>query len=147
MPPFYETLFIVRPTADDDTLQGTITAVREHVAAAGGDMLLENTWGKRKLAYDVGPFSEGVYVQMHFSAEPTYPPALERVFRLNEDVIRSLVVRADGPPPEEVPEYLRAEPEPDHAPEDAEHAGADDHPRPAAPPAATPPAAPAPAES
>ncbi len=105
---------ILRPTADEDTAQAAIAVVRDHVTAAEGEILFESTWGKRRLAYAVGEFTEGIYIQLNFTAPPTYPGTLQRLFRLNEDFIRHIVVRTDGPPPppEEIPNYLDASAEP-----------------------------------
>lgn len=126
MPNYYETLFIVRPTADEAAVETAVAAIRDHVTAAGGEILYENVWGARKLAYAVQDFNEGIYVQVNFTAASTYPAQLERAFRLSEDVIRSVILRTDGPPPppEEVPNYLGAGAESDSGRDG--HGGFDD---------------------
>ena len=136
MPNYYETLFIVRPNAEEDVVQGTITAVREQITGAGGEILFESAWGKRKLAYDVADFSEGIYIQVNITAPPAFPPALERVFRLSEDVIRSIVVRTAGPPPDEMPNYLGAPAEAEGESADAAPDGRSESARSPAPPPA-----------
>lgn len=111
---YYETLMIVRPTAEEEAVQAAIAAVRDHITAAGGEVLFESAWGKRRLAYAVADCTEGIYIQLNFTVPPSYPPTLERLVRLNDDIIRSLVIRTDGPPPppEEVPNYLEVTAEP-----------------------------------
>ena len=119
---YYETLIIIRPTADDEAVQAALTATREHIEAGGGEVAFAQAWGKRKLAYAVADFPEGIYAQLNFTAPPAYPATMERMFWLSEDIIRHLTIRTDGPPPaaEDMPRYLQstsAEPAP---PEDGD---------------------------
>jgi len=109
---YYETLFIIRPSADDATVDAAMATTKQHIQAAGGEILREQNWGKRKLAYEVGGFAEGIYAQLNFTAPANYPKTLEQMFRLHEDVIRDIVIRTEGPPPEEYPEYLHQQEEP-----------------------------------
>jgi len=52
-------------------------------------------WGKRKLAYPIEDFNEGYYVLMNFSANPSFPEELERIYRITDDVIRYIILRTD----------------------------------------------------
>jgi len=121
---YYETVLIVRPTADEDTVTATVSATKDHITSAGGEILFENVWGKRRLAYPVQEFGEGIYAQLNFTAPSDYPQALERFYRLHDDVIRDLVIRTDGPPPppEEMPHLA------EHAPMEGRLGGRDEGP-------------------
>ena len=52
-------------------------------------------WGKRKLAYLINDLDEGYYVLMTFSADPAFPAELDRIFRITDGVMRSMIVCKD----------------------------------------------------
>ena len=52
-------------------------------------------WGKRKLAYLINKESEGYYVLFEFESEAAFPAELDRKFRINEDVIRSMIIKKE----------------------------------------------------
>ena len=91
----YEALYIVRPDEADDQIQTIAQAVETLVTEDGGAIVRSEIWGKRRLAYEVKKFTEGVYILLRFTAEPTLIPRLEQYFRLTEAVIRHLVVHFD----------------------------------------------------
>ncbi len=91
----YEALYIIRPDLEDDKIQTIAEAVESLVTENGGAIVRSETWGKRRLAYEVKKFSEGCYILLRFTAEPGLIPRLEQYFRLAESVIRSLVMYFD----------------------------------------------------
>lgn len=58
---------------------------------ANGTMESVDAWGKRKLAYEINDQTEGYYVLYTFSAEPAFPAELDRVFKITDGVMRSLI--------------------------------------------------------
>lgn len=58
---------------------------------ANGTMDSVNEWGKRKLAYDIDYQSEGYYVLYTFESKPDFPAELDRVFKITDGVMRSLI--------------------------------------------------------
>ena len=91
----YEALFIVRPDKADEEVQAIANEVEKQVTDDGGAIVRSEIWGKRRLAYEVETFNEGSYVLIRFQSQPQFPKALESSFRLNESVIRYLVVYFD----------------------------------------------------
>lgn len=91
----YEALYIVRPDKSDDEIQTIANEVAEMVTTNGGSIVRSEIWGKRKLAYEVKHFSEGVYILIRFQAEPTFIKRLEQHFRLSESIIRYLTTYFD----------------------------------------------------
>ena len=72
-----------------------IDAVADHISGADGEVNSVNSWGKRKLAYSIEGEREGHYVLLEFSADPARITNLEQSLRINEDVMRFLVVRQE----------------------------------------------------
>ncbi|MBQ2823472.1 MAG: 30S ribosomal protein S6 [Oscillospiraceae bacterium] len=58
---------------------------------ANGTMESVDAWGKRKLAYEIDDQTEGYYVLYTFAAQPEFPAELDRVFKITEGVMRSLI--------------------------------------------------------
>lgn len=91
----YEALFIIAPTADDDGIQAVVREVEEMITSGGGTIARTDIWGRRKLAYPIRKFTDGVYVVMRFQASQDMPRKLDNYFKLSEQVIRSLVLYMD----------------------------------------------------
>lgn len=91
----YEALYIVRPDIEDDEIQTVANGVESLVTSQGGAIVRSEIWGKRKLAYKVKKFPEGVYVLLRFQADAAFVSRLEQHFRLSEAIIRHLVVYFD----------------------------------------------------
>jgi len=93
---FYETLLIVTPEADDDGVSAVIGDLRTTIESDGGTVLQARVWERRKLAYMVKGKTEGIYVIIHADGERTLPAVLKERMKLDESVIRSMVVRLSG---------------------------------------------------
>ena len=89
----YEALFIVRPDIDEADLEKVVGRVEDVVKSNDGTIVESQIWGKKRLAYEVKGHTEGIYVKLNFDAPPKVVEKLQDHFRLNEDVIRDLVVR------------------------------------------------------
>ncbi len=98
MPNLYETLLIVTPEADDEGINAVIGDLRTVVEADEGTMLQARIWERnRKLAYQVKGKTEGHYVLLHSEGTIDLPQLLKAKMKLDEAVIRSIVVRLEGP--------------------------------------------------
>lgn len=96
MPNLYETLLIVTPEADDEGINAVIGDLRALVDANGGTMLQARIWERnRKLAYQVKGKTEGHYVLLHSEGSGDLPQVLKAKMRLDEAVIRFIVVRLE----------------------------------------------------
>lgn len=91
----YEALYIVKPDLEDDTIQTIAKGVEKLVTDNGGAIVRSETWGNRRLAYEVKGYSEGCYILLRFTAEAAVVKQMEGYFRLSEEVIRNLIVHFD----------------------------------------------------
>ena len=89
----YEVLYVIDALLSEEDIAANITKFEELVASNGGKVLNVDKWGKRTLAYPINYKTEGYYVLMNFESAPEFPVELERVFRINEPIIRYMVVR------------------------------------------------------
>ena len=91
----YEIMVIVSPDVDDRQVQGVVEKPFEAFKAAGGTVDNVDTWGRRRLAYDIQKKSEGIYVVLNVTAEPAVVKELDRQYTLNEQIMRTKVIRPD----------------------------------------------------
>ena len=88
----YEIMLILPPDADEAAVEAVTERIRGILAAAGGEVSRADTWGRRRLAYEIAHHTEGYYVVVGFSAEPGALQELDRVLSLADEVIRFKVV-------------------------------------------------------
>ena len=88
----YESIMVVSCKLSEEEIKAVIERFQGVIEAHG---TLESTeeWGPRKLAYLIEKQSDGYYVLFHFTAGPDFPAELERLYNINENVLRSIVVR------------------------------------------------------
>lgn len=87
----YELLYILPGNKTEEEAQVMVQAVRDLVKQQGGNIIKEDFWGKRKLAYEINHLSHGYYDLVMFNIESTKLQALENVIRLSEHVVRHQV--------------------------------------------------------
>lgn len=92
----YELMYIVRPTVDEDTLARVNERVDKFITNAGGTIVKREEWGKRRLAFPIAKFTEGIYSVLQITLAPTAVRELERNLQLTEEVLRYLVTRVDA---------------------------------------------------
>ena len=88
----YETLFVVNPELSEEATKAVIDKFTG-VIGENGTVTEVKEWGKRRLAYPINYINEGYYVLVDFEAESALPAELERRFRIDENILRSIVVR------------------------------------------------------
>ena len=87
----YEVVYIVDPAQGEEGIAATVAKFRA-LAEENGSAVEVEEWGNRKLAYPINFKNEGYYVLMSFTSGPEFPKELDRVFRITEGVMRSLIV-------------------------------------------------------
>ena len=91
----YELVYIVVPEASEQELADLHAQVEGIVTRLNGALVKSEPWGRRKLAYEIGPHKEGIYVLEVFSGPPEVVKELDRRLKVSDRVIRHLVVRVD----------------------------------------------------
>lgn len=91
----YEVIAIFSPQLDEESLEKAITRFEEVIKNGGGEITKADRWGKRRLAYEVKGFTEGYYVYMEIAAPSALVSELDRLYRIADEVIRHLIVKAN----------------------------------------------------
>ena len=89
----YETIYIVNPNLDADSIKEVITKFSEQIKKLKGYIVKVNEWGKRRLAYEVKQFDKGYYVMLDFCGLPGVVKELERGLKLDDRVLKYLTVK------------------------------------------------------
>ena len=89
----YELVYVVRPNAEDEVKEAVLNKIQE-VISANGEVEKVDTWGNKKLAYPIAKFTEGFYVLVNFKASADLPKELDRNLKINENVLRHMIVCA-----------------------------------------------------
>jgi len=92
----YEVLYVITPELDEETNRGVIEKFAGLIATNGGEVTKSDEWGKRRLAYPIDYKTEGYYVLVEFSAGPELPKELERNFKIDERILRYMVIRKEA---------------------------------------------------
>ena len=96
-----EMVMILSPEATQDELSATVERVDGLIEDGGGAVADHETWGLKRLAYEIDDFNEGNYVLTRFSLDATGVSELNRALTASEDIVRFLVTRQDFPAPAE----------------------------------------------
>lgn len=94
----YEMMIVVAPTVTEDGLPTVAERVAGYVSRQGGEIELyshENPWGHRRLAYPIQGFQDAFYVLYYFTAPPRSVDEIEREIRIDDQIIRHLIVKYD----------------------------------------------------
>lgn len=91
----YEITFIAHPDLDADAFKQLTEQVQGWVKDNGGSVEKTDVWGKKKLAYAVKKQTEGQYVLLHVNMAPAGTSQLEKQFRLQESVMRFMIVAVE----------------------------------------------------
>ncbi|HOI49450.1 MAG TPA: 30S ribosomal protein S6 [Prolixibacteraceae bacterium] len=91
----YETVFIATPVLSEAQVKETVKKFRDIVTENGGEMIHEEDWGMKKLAYPIQKKSTGFYHLFEFKANPEFIDKLEIEFRRDEKIIRFMTVKLD----------------------------------------------------
>ena len=91
----YETVFILTPVLSDAQMKEAVEKFKNLLKEQGAEIVNEEDWGLRKLAYNIDKKTTGFYSFLEFNAEPSVIDKLELNFRRDERVIRFLTVKQD----------------------------------------------------
>ncbi len=89
----YETLFILNPEISDEDTDAAVEKYTGILTEGGAFIGIVDKWGRRRLAYTVKKFNKGFYILLDYGALPEAVAEMERLFKIDEQVIRFLTVK------------------------------------------------------
>ena len=91
----YELMVILDPDLEERTVSPLLDQYLNVVRTAGGSVEKVDVWGRRRLSYEIGKNVEGIYAVIDLTAEPTAVQEVDRQLNLNDDVLRTKVLRPE----------------------------------------------------
>lgn len=89
----YETIFIVDVTKGEDFQNGVVAKFKALIEEnAEPETINVDEWGKRRLAYPIDDMPEGYYVLVEFESKPDFPAELDRVYKITDGLMRSIII-------------------------------------------------------
>ena len=89
----YETVYILRPNLGEDKFTEIIERTNTIVTNDGGTVIDIDRWGIKKLAYEIKKETQGYYVLMNYAAHGTTVNEIERIFRIDDQLLRYLTIK------------------------------------------------------
>ncbi len=87
----YEAMVVISTKQDEEAIKGLVEKFTTLIQA-NGTLVSVDEWGKRKLAYLINKESEGYYVLFTFECESAFPAELDRVFKITEGLLRTMII-------------------------------------------------------
>lgn len=91
----YEMVVVLSPEVVEDNLETAINTISNFITSRGGTISQQDRWGKRMLAYPIKHFSQGTYVLSRFILKPSACRDLENTLRINDHVLRHLLIKQE----------------------------------------------------
>ena len=95
---YYESMFVVDVTGGEDAVKASVEKFVGLINSNAETVYEVNEWGKRRLAYPINDKPEGYYVVVTFKADPEFPAEFERLANIDENILRSMVIRLENEP-------------------------------------------------
>ncbi len=91
----YETIYIMRPNIGEDGISGIIDRTNGVIENLGGHIVRQDRWGLKKLAYLIKKETQGFYIYIEYAGVPEAVDEIERLFRIDDNVLKYLTVKLD----------------------------------------------------
>lgn len=91
----YEIMYIIQPKIEDEAKKALVERFDGVLTSSGAEIIESKEWGKRRLAYEINDFREGVYQIVKVSAPAAAIDEFTRLANINEDIIRHIAIRED----------------------------------------------------
>lgn len=93
----YEILYVVQPRIEEEAKTALVARFEDILTSNGAEIIESKDWGKRRLAYEINDFKEGFYQIVKIQAENDAAiKEFDRLAKINENIIRHLIVREDA---------------------------------------------------
>lgn len=87
----YETMLVTNAALDEEASAALVGKFKSLIEA-NGTINSVDEWGKKRLAYPINDQTEGVYTVIKFTSNPDFPAELDRVYKITEGVLRSIII-------------------------------------------------------
>lgn len=90
----YESVVVISTKLTEEEIKAVVAKFTDLISA-NGTLEGVDEWGKRRLAYEIEDETEGYYVLFNFTSAPAFPAELDRVYKITDGILRSLIISKD----------------------------------------------------
>ena len=91
----YETIFVLRPDLEEDDIEKSISRIKDVITNSESEIIEEEIWGKKSLAYEINDYRSGHYTVLTFKSDGSVIDELKRNYKIMDSIIRYLVVKKE----------------------------------------------------
>jgi small subunit ribosomal protein S6 len=91
----YEIMYIIRPNIEEEAKKSLVERFDSILTENGAEIRESKEWGKRRLAYEIDDYRDGIYHIVKVNSEPKAVQEFSRLAKINEDIIRHIVIKED----------------------------------------------------
>ncbi|NLB18979.1 MAG: 30S ribosomal protein S6 [Syntrophomonadaceae bacterium] len=91
----YEMMFILTPELPTESIDAAKDRVSDIITQTGGEFQEFDVWGKRRLAYEINDFREGIYILAHFNGTTETVNEMDRVLKISDSFLRHMIIRKE----------------------------------------------------
>jgi len=88
-------MIILEPSIEERVVENSLSRYLDIIRTDGGTVDKVDVWGRRRLAYEINKFAEGIYAVVNLQAEPATVKEFDRQLTLNESILRTKVLRPE----------------------------------------------------
>lgn len=92
----YELVVIVNPSFDEEKREKVLKGISELITSKKGEIISQDMWGRKQLAYPIRKHTEGVYVLFNFNLSKDQINDIDYKIKVNEDIIRYLLIKKEA---------------------------------------------------
>jgi len=91
----YEIMYIIRPNIEDEAKKALVERFDNVLTTQGAEIIESKDWGKRRLAYEIEDFRDGLYRLVKVNSNPEAVQEFDRLAKISGDIIRHIVVKEE----------------------------------------------------
>ena len=92
---FYENIVIIDPALSDEEIEAAAQKINDLIIKAEGEVLKEDRWGRKKLAYELNRKTQGYYILYTFKAPSAFIKKLENFYRIYDPVFKYMIIKLE----------------------------------------------------
>jgi small subunit ribosomal protein S6 len=90
---YYENFVLIEPSLPDEEIDQVSTRIQEQIKKGGGEIIKEDRWGRRKLAYELNKRTQGYYILYTFKAPSDMVKKMETFYKVFDPVFKFMIIK------------------------------------------------------
>ena len=88
----YELMYVIKPDLEEEKTAAVVQKIDSLITSNQGELVSTDKWGKRRLAYEINDYREGIYVLVNFKGEAGTAHELDRVMKITDEILRFMIL-------------------------------------------------------